>query len=154
MVTREAEVWAATRTLAMHQDGGSCAHCTRDGCRMLVWAETMGPQPAPFPPDARCSGPRASPRPEPSFTLIGVQLPKLVRHERGHERPDASPFVDVVLTTFRDPGVAVDDLAIDRLIAAGVCPTVTPHDDERDDRQLASSRTSRSLRAKASGCPA
>jgi hypothetical protein len=41
MVTRESEVWAATRVLAMHRSEGRCAHCTRDGCRLTVWAETI-----------------------------------------------------------------------------------------------------------------
>lgn len=41
VLTREAEIWAATRTLAMHQEGGRCAHCHRDGCRLKVWAQTI-----------------------------------------------------------------------------------------------------------------
>lgn len=40
MVSRDDEVWAATRVVAMHTSG-RCAHCTRDGCRMLVWARAV-----------------------------------------------------------------------------------------------------------------
>lgn len=40
MVSREAELWAATRVVGMHRRHG-CAHCTKDGCRMLTWAEAV-----------------------------------------------------------------------------------------------------------------
>jgi hypothetical protein len=46
MVSREDELWAATRVAAMHQHGGRCGMCTRDGCRMRVWAETIRAQAA------------------------------------------------------------------------------------------------------------
>lgn len=38
---RPEEVWAASRTLAMHQRGGRCAQCREDGCRLMVWAESV-----------------------------------------------------------------------------------------------------------------
>jgi hypothetical protein len=36
MVSREDELWAATRVAAMHEQGGRCGMCTRDGCQMRV----------------------------------------------------------------------------------------------------------------------
>ena len=40
-VSREAELWAATRVVGMHRHRRGCAHCTQDGCRMLTWAEAI-----------------------------------------------------------------------------------------------------------------
>jgi|ADGO01.1.fsa_nt_gi hypothetical protein len=41
VVSREAELWAATRVVGMHRHRRGCAHCTQDGCRMLTWAEAI-----------------------------------------------------------------------------------------------------------------
>lgn len=34
----DAELWAATRVIAMHAPDGSCAQCTPQGCRLYRWA--------------------------------------------------------------------------------------------------------------------
>ena len=36
----DAELWAATRVIAMHAPDGHCAQCTPDGCRLHQWAAT------------------------------------------------------------------------------------------------------------------